>query len=83
MDSASANVAAGLSLEEVLPNLTFSRCAAHALDLLLEDISKLDWVRAVAEQGKEAVHFLRNHEVSRARLRCASSHVRLWQAAGM
>lgn len=51
-DSASANVLAGKYLEAKRPHLYWTPCAAHCLDLMLEDIFKLPnfkktWERAI------------------------------------
>ncbi|XP_058192148.1 uncharacterized protein LOC131309527 [Rhododendron vialii] len=55
-DSAAANVAAGRLLEAKRPHLFWSPCAAHCLDLMLEDIFKLpnlktNWERAIMIHG--------------------------------
>ncbi|KAI8563753.1 hypothetical protein RHMOL_Rhmol03G0133500 [Rhododendron molle] len=55
-DSAAANVAAGKLLEAKRPHLFWSPCAAHCLDLMLEDIFKFPnlkttWERAIMIHG--------------------------------
>ncbi|KAH9330097.1 hypothetical protein KI387_002205, partial [Taxus chinensis] len=42
--NAAAYVAAGRLLQERHPSLFWTPCAAHCIDLLLEDIGKIDWV---------------------------------------
>ncbi len=42
MDSAAVCKAAGCKLEVHFPHITFIPCTAHCLDLLLEDMGKLD-----------------------------------------
>ncbi|XP_075500617.1 uncharacterized protein LOC142539215 [Primulina tabacum] len=46
-DSASANVLAGRHLEAQYPHLYWSPCAAHCLDLMLEDFVKLPHLKKV------------------------------------
>ena len=47
-DNASNYVAAGRLLEEKHPTIWWIPCAAHCLDLVLEDIGKIEWVRKCA-----------------------------------
>lgn len=75
MDSASANVAAGRGIEEAFPGITFSRCCAHALDLLVEDIAKLPWAALMISKAKQVVSFFRNHQQPRHLLRCAAARM--------
>jgi len=41
----------GKLLEEEYPNICWTPCASHCLDLLIEDIGKIVWVRVVMEQA--------------------------------
>ena len=72
MDSAASCVAAG-KLVVKFPGIVCSPCTAHCLDLLLEDIGKLQWIRAVIHQGHEIVKFLTNHQQSLAFYRSHAS----------
>lgn len=41
------------------PHVTFTGCTAHMLDLLLEDIGKLDWVKPVIDQARAVVKLIK------------------------
>jgi hypothetical protein len=60
-DNAAAYVAAGRILEEKHNTLFWSPCAAHVIDLLLEDIGKLDWVKPVVEEARKITKYIYNH----------------------
>ena len=50
------------AIEEKYPSIFVALCAAHSLDLLLEDFyKKCDWVKDVVDALKEIVTFIRNH----------------------
>eukprot|EP00253_Pinus_taeda_P027317 PITA_27317 len=51
-DNAYNYVAAGNMLEEKYPTIWWSPCAAHCLDLMLEDIDKIEWVKKCVEDEK-------------------------------
>ena len=65
-DSASNCVAAKIQLAERYPGIVFSPCAAHCLDLLLEDIGKLTWVKVIIDQGHELVKFITTHQMAQS-----------------
>ncbi|XP_042451216.1 uncharacterized protein LOC122036087 [Zingiber officinale] len=50
-DNASCNVSAGRLLENRFPHLYWTPCAAHCLDLLLEDIFKIPHLRKLHERA--------------------------------
>eukprot|EP00253_Pinus_taeda_P008141 PITA_08141 len=60
-DSASNYVAAGKMLEEKHPTIWWSPCAAHCLDLMLEDIGKIEWVKKCVEDAKSITRYIYNH----------------------
>ncbi|KAA0062060.1 hypothetical protein E6C27_scaffold89G004020 [Cucumis melo var. makuwa] len=60
-DSASANVMAGRLLESKQPQLIWSPCAAHCLDLMLEDIYKISNIRKALKRGMEISNFIYNN----------------------
>ena len=62
-DNAAACVAAGRLLEAQFPHLTWTGCTSHCLDLLLEDIAKLEWAAPVIAEGKQIVNFVKNHHM--------------------
>ncbi len=64
MDSAAVCKAAGRKLEACFPHITFTPCTPHCLDLLLEDIGKLDWVSSVIAEARTALKININHHKS-------------------
>jgi hypothetical protein len=60
-DNAANYVAAGRMLEEKHRTIWWTPCAAHCLDLMLEDIGKIDWVKKTMEQGKSITRYIYNH----------------------
>jgi len=60
-DNASNYVAAGKMLEEKHPTIWWSPCAAHCLDLMLEDIDKIEWVKKCVEDAKSITRYIYNH----------------------
>ncbi|XP_059066890.1 uncharacterized protein LOC131858042 [Cryptomeria japonica] len=61
IDNAASYVAAGKLLMERHPKIFWSPCAAHCLDLMLEDIGKLEWVKSIVERAKNISKFIYNH----------------------
>ncbi|XP_059068694.1 uncharacterized protein LOC131056578 [Cryptomeria japonica] len=59
------NVVAYVAIDKLLqarhPSLFWSPCVAHCLDLLLEDIGKLSWVKNVIEDGREITKYIYKH----------------------
>ncbi|KAL3679407.1 hypothetical protein R1sor_022363 [Riccia sorocarpa] len=53
-DNASANILAGKLVRERYPHIIFGGCVAHGLDLLMEDIGKLPWVKEVVNDCRLA-----------------------------
>ncbi len=64
MDGAAVCKAAGRKLEAHFPHITFTPCTLHCLDLLLEDMGKLDWVSSVIAETRTSLKFIRNHHKS-------------------
>ena len=60
-DNAANYVAAGKMLMESYPNLFWTPCAAHCIDLMLEDIGKIPTVRDIVESSKSITKFIYNH----------------------
>ena len=60
-NNAAAYVAAGRILQEKHNTLFWSPCATHVIDLLLEDIGKLDWVKPVVEEARTITKYIYNH----------------------
>ncbi|KAL3677110.1 hypothetical protein R1sor_027058 [Riccia sorocarpa] len=65
-DNASANTLAGKLVRDTYPHVIFGGCVAHGLDLLMEDIGKLDWVKSVVTECKTFIQFVKNHHMPHA-----------------
>ena len=61
IDNAYNYVAAGRLLEDKHPTIWWTPCATHCLDLMLEDIGKIEWVRKCVEQAKSITRYIYNH----------------------
>ena len=44
------------------PHVTFTGCTAHILDLFLEDVGKLEWVKGLVSQAKGVIKFVKLHQ---------------------
>ncbi|VVB10246.1 unnamed protein product [Arabis nemorensis] len=60
-DNATNNVAAAKLLKKKRPNIFWTGCAAHTLDLMLEGVSKLPWFAKVINQAKSLTIFIYAH----------------------
>jgi hypothetical protein len=60
-DNAANYVAAGRMLMERYPSLFWSPCAAHCIDLMLEDIGKLPWIKEIIETARSVTKYIYNH----------------------
>jgi len=49
-------------VHERFGHITPAPCAAHCIDLCLEDICKLEHAKFVYENAKDALQFVRNHD---------------------
>lgn len=56
-------------VEAKFPHVFASGCVPHGLDLLLEDIGKLEWVRTIVQDTKEVLKFIGNHQYTLALFR--------------
>ncbi|KAL3676242.1 hypothetical protein R1sor_026190 [Riccia sorocarpa] len=65
-DNASANILAGKLVRERYPHIIFGGCVPHGLDLLMEDIGKLPWVKEVVNDCKKFIKFIKNHHMKNA-----------------
>ena len=61
-DNVANYVVAGKMLMERHPTIFLTPCAAHCLDLMLEDIGKIDFVKDIVESSKNITKFIYNHE---------------------
>ncbi|KAF7146230.1 hypothetical protein RHSIM_Rhsim04G0084200 [Rhododendron simsii] len=60
-DNEVAMKAAGKKLMEKRPHLYWTACAAHCIDLILEDIGEKKNVKAVLEKAKKVTRFIYNY----------------------
>lgn len=65
-DSAAACKAAGKLITERYPHITWTACASHVLDLLLEDIGKQTWAAGPIRKARKLVKFITNHHMAQA-----------------
>lgn len=57
-DNGSNCVSMGRMIEEEFPRIVWTPCASHSLDLLMEDIGKLEWVSIILMKAKFLVKFV-------------------------
>ncbi|XP_039119289.1 uncharacterized protein LOC120255512 [Dioscorea cayenensis subsp. rotundata] len=60
-DNAANYVAAGRLLEQEFPTLYWSPCAAHCINLMLQDIGKLDEVCNIVDHASKITKYIYNH----------------------
>ena len=60
-DNAANHVDAGKMLMERHPTLFWTPCAAHCIDLMLEDIGKISFVKDIVDSSKSITKFIYNH----------------------
>ena len=60
-DNASNYVLVGKLLEEKHKTIFWTPCVAHCIDLMLEDIGKIDWVKNTVDHAKSITKFIYNH----------------------
>ena len=60
-NNAANYVAVGKLLMKRHPHLYWTPCVAHCIDLMLEDIGKLPWIKTIIEQGRSVCKFIYNH----------------------
>lgn len=65
-DSAASCKAAGGLITEQYPHITWTACASHVLDLLLEDIGKQSWAAGPIRKARKLVKFITNHHMAQA-----------------
>ncbi|KAH6555265.1 hypothetical protein KP509_1Z269200 [Ceratopteris richardii] len=58
MDNASNCVRAGYLVEQQWPHIFYTRCTCHCLDLLFEDIGRLEWVKPILDNAVKVVVFV-------------------------
>ncbi|XP_027350930.1 uncharacterized protein LOC113861986 isoform X1 [Abrus precatorius] len=63
-DNGSNYVLAGKLLQAKRPHLFWTPCAAHCIDLILEDIGKIPRVKRTIQRGVTLVGFIYNHSLT-------------------
>ncbi|XP_020206248.1 uncharacterized protein LOC109791366 [Cajanus cajan] len=76
-DNGSNYVMAGKILQTVRPHLFWTPCAAHCLDLMLEDIGKIPKVKRVIQRGIKLVGYIYNHTLTLNTMRKYTNKVEL------
>eukprot|EP00253_Pinus_taeda_P017071 PITA_17071 len=61
IDNASNYVLAGKMLESKYKTIFWTPCVAHCIDLVLEDIAKVEWVKNTIEHAKCITKYIYNH----------------------
>ncbi|XP_057814872.1 uncharacterized protein LOC131028577 [Cryptomeria japonica] len=59
------------------PSIVWTPCAAHCIDLMLEDIGKLPWVKTCVEKARNVCKFVYNHSWVLALMRQYTEHKEL------
>ena len=50
-------------LEKKYPNLIFLGCIAHNINLIIHDITKLDWIKKIMNDSKKIVKYFKSHNI--------------------
>ena len=74
-DNASNYVLAGKMLESKYNTIFWTPCAAHCIDLMLEDIGKVEWVKNTVEHGKCITKYIYNHSLQDLQLTSSRCNV--------
>ncbi|CAI7890878.1 unnamed protein product [Closterium sp. NIES-54] len=73
-DGGSNYKAAGKLLQKEWPHLDLVPCATHVLDLLMEDIGKMDWAQVVVTKANNMISFVWGHQWTRTFMRSPELH---------
>jgi len=68
-DNGSNYVSAGRLLEAKRPNLYWTPCAVHCIDLMLEDIGNIPLIKKTIQKGVNLVGFIYSHSSTSSLLR--------------
>lgn len=60
-DNTTACIVAGRLLTDKYPAMFFIPCAAHCLDLTLEDVGKIEWVKEAFQKAHKVTKFVYYH----------------------
>ncbi|CAN6900566.1 unnamed protein product [Brassica oleracea] len=73
-DNATNNVAAAKMLKQKRPNIFWTGCAAHTIDLMLEGISKLPGIAKIIDQAKAVTIFIYAHHTTLSMMRTCTNN---------
>ncbi|XP_056850680.1 uncharacterized protein LOC108824656 [Raphanus sativus] len=73
-DNATNNVAAAKMLKQKRPNIFWTGCAAHTIDLMLEGISKLPGIAKIIDQAKAVTIFIYAHHKTLSMMRTSTKN---------
>ena len=76
MDNAPNNKSAGDIVSAALPSIYVQPCAAHVMDLLVEDICNLPLVSEMVQQGRSVVNWFSGHQITLDALRAGGTLLR-------
>ncbi|KAJ7960697.1 HAT transposon superfamily [Quillaja saponaria] len=62
-DSEEQYTVAGKRLMATYPTLYWAPCAAHCIDLMLEDFGKLEWISSVIDQARSITQYIYKHRM--------------------
>ena len=60
-NASSIFVAVGKLLMDKYPTLFWTPCVADYLDLMLENVGKIEWVKVVLDKAKSITRYIYNH----------------------
>jgi hypothetical protein len=61
IDNATSYVAVDKLLMERHPTIFWTPCVAHCIDLMLEDVGKISFVKEVIDRARSITKFIYNH----------------------
>ncbi|XP_048603767.1 uncharacterized protein LOC106378015 [Brassica napus] len=73
-DNATNNVAAAKMLKQKRPNIFWTGCAAHTIDLMLEGISKLPGIAKIIDQAKAVTIIIYAHHTTLSMMRTCTNN---------
>ena len=74
-NNATAMANAGRTVMQSNPHIYVQGCAAHSLDLLLEDWGKQLWIKRLMKKAQKICTFVKNHHASQAMIQCFSPNL--------
>lgn len=51
-------------LKKKYPNVIFLGCIAHNINLIINDITKLDWIKKIMNDSKKIVKYFKSHNIA-------------------